>query len=146
MSAFANIVEECLNFNFGIQIFPHSVQIFQETPVKVALTGLLSRSGASGCCFRADQRPCAPRQGGLGPGRRGPERHVAGAREWAAWPCPGPGRRPCLVRYASSTSVGPPYPRRVGRLGCRARPDSPCPRHLPVATKAGNARPCPSAI
>jgi hypothetical protein len=30
MSAFANIVEESLNFNFGIQIFPRSVQNFQE--------------------------------------------------------------------------------------------------------------------
>jgi hypothetical protein len=32
MSAFENIVEESLNFNFGIQIFPRSVQNFPRKP------------------------------------------------------------------------------------------------------------------
>jgi hypothetical protein len=109
MSAFANIVEESLNFNFGIQIFPHLVQIFQQNPGK----------------SRVDRPPLALwRARVFFPCRLAPVRAAAGwpgARTPRAWaPCgghegvgsmplsPAPAIAPVLVRHALSTGVGPP--------------------------------------
>jgi hypothetical protein len=48
MSAFGNVVQDSLNFNFDIQTFLAQFKISKKIAVKVVLIGLLSRFGAPG--------------------------------------------------------------------------------------------------